>query len=116
MRCKDFADGKLLDGDELIVVQGGGNDAFGFVATGGLLGNDPATAAANIAANIAVLASAGGEVFVVPNLGKSGQIPLIQLQFPDVAPLLDDWTFAVLFATTFWSFPREFSSLTASSF
>ena len=80
-----FGDGNTLDGDELIAVNGGGNDAFAFLFTDGLAGNDPATAAENIADHVAILALAGGEVFLVPNIGPIGQIPLFR-----GTPLEDD--------------------------
>lgn len=58
-----FEDGRTLDGDELIVIQGGGNDS------------SAVTAARNMGENIATLAAAGGEVFLVPTLHRLSQNP-----------------------------------------
>ena len=73
-----FGGGNTLDGDELIAVNGGGNDAFTFLLSGGFAGNDPVTAAENFASHISTLALAGGEVFLVQNLAGLGQIPLFR--------------------------------------
>ncbi len=87
-----FADGRTLDGDELIVVAGGANDGNGAVlAPGSPFGNDPATAAANIGDIISTLAAAGGEYFVVPNIGNLGETPFMQNTFPALAPALNAW-------------------------
>jgi len=86
-----FADGNSLDGDELIVVHAGGNDAFAFVFTEGALGNDPATAVQNIVDHVTLLAVAGGKIFVVPNLITIAGAPFIQLNVPFLAPQFEDW-------------------------
>jgi phospholipase/lecithinase/hemolysin len=58
-----FEDGRTLEGDELIVVQGGAN-------------NKSAQNAANeLADHVATLAAAGGEFFLVPNLERLSQYP-----------------------------------------
>jgi len=51
-----FEDDRVLDGDELIIIQGGGND------------DSPVRAAMNVADHIRTLAAAGGKVFMIPNL------------------------------------------------
>jgi phospholipase/lecithinase/hemolysin len=71
-----------LDGDELIVVLAGGNDALSFSKT-------PWAAARNMRDHIADLADAGGQVFVVPTLLGPGQTPL-QSGTP-LAPLANLW-------------------------
>ena len=58
-----FADGRTLDGDELIVVRAGGNDA------------SPVIAARNMGDHIATLAAAGGKVFLVPGERRFSQDP-----------------------------------------
>jgi len=58
-----FQTGGTLDGDELIVVQGGGADA------------SAALAAKQVADHIADLASAGGKYFLVPNQPRRSQQP-----------------------------------------
>ena len=58
-----FADGRTLDGDELIVVRAGGNDA------------SPVIAARNMGDHIATLAAAGGKVFLVPGERRISQDP-----------------------------------------
>jgi phospholipase/lecithinase/hemolysin len=55
--------GGEFDGDELIVVQGGGNNL------------SPKLAANYIAEHVATLADAGGEFFLVPNLNRLSQDP-----------------------------------------
>ena len=57
-------DGKTLDGDELIVIQGGGNEHSAVVA------------ARNILKNIRRLADAGGKYFLVNNHFRSSQAPV----------------------------------------
>jgi len=91
-----FSEGPALNGDELIVIWGGANDAFGFFFSGGDLGNDPVTAAKNISTHITRLAAAGGKVFLVPNMARLSRVPLFQL-IPELAPLapaFDAWTLA----------------------
>jgi phospholipase/lecithinase/hemolysin len=57
-------DGRTLDGDELIVVQGGHNNAF-----------EADAAAKAMAEHVATLAAAGGKLFLVPNLARASQSP-----------------------------------------
>jgi phospholipase/lecithinase/hemolysin len=93
-----FAGGNTLDGDELIVVWAGANDALAL-----FLGGDgdpieylPATAVENIVAHIETLAAAGGEIFIVPNAASLGVTPLIQnlgVDLPFLPMLFDDWAF-----------------------
>lgn len=59
-----FEDGRTLDGDELIVVQGGANNAF-----------QAELAARAIGDHIDTLAAAGGRFFLVPNLDRLGPYP-----------------------------------------
>lgn len=60
-----FEDGRTLDGDELIVVQGGGNESSGVLA------------ARNVVAHVDHLAAAGGEHFLVDNHFRVSQSPAI---------------------------------------
>ena len=69
------AAGEWLDGDELIVVRGGANDLFQWFQGGG---TGPTAAAGNIADHVAALAAAGGEVFLVSNLGGAGKTPPVR--------------------------------------
>jgi outer membrane lipase/esterase len=58
-------DGHTLDGDELIVIQGGGSERSAVIA------------ARNIVANIDRLAAAGGKYFLVNNHFRASQAPAI---------------------------------------
>ncbi len=58
-----FAEGRTLDGDELIVIQAGANDS------------SAALAARNIGGHIATLAAAGGKTFLVPGESRLSQDP-----------------------------------------
>lgn len=69
-----FLSGNTLDGDELIALSGGANDVFGLFFFGPFAGNDPVTAAVNLAGHVSDLAAAGGEVFVVMNLHALGTV------------------------------------------
>jgi phospholipase/lecithinase/hemolysin len=73
-----LGDGNPLCGDELIVVRAGGNDCFVETLFPGAFGRTPFVAASNIAAHVETLAAAGGETFLVPNLGGVGQTPLFR--------------------------------------
>lgn len=87
-----LSEGNVLDGDELIVVQGGTNDALWYVLNGGLVGNDPPTAVGNIRNHILTLADAGGVAFVAPNI-LSASFPLIDLDpaLAPLAPAFEEW-------------------------
>lgn len=87
-----FSEGNSLDGDELIVVQGGTNDALWFVLNRGLVGNGPQKAVDNIADYITNLAASGGDVFVVPNI-LTTRLPLIDLDplLAPIAPAFKAW-------------------------
>jgi phospholipase/lecithinase/hemolysin len=61
-----FQDGRTLDGDELIVIQGGGNDS------------SPTYAASAIGEHIAELAEAGGRYFLIANQPRTSQRPGIK--------------------------------------
>lgn len=80
------------------MVWGGANEAFAYVFGGGTpgLGNDPLTKAENIGDQITRLAAAGGRTFLVPNLSRVSQIPLVQLdpQLQPLTPVFDGWTTA----------------------
>lgn len=67
-----FQDGRTLDGDELIVVQGGGNDESAVVA------------ASNVVRHIARLADAGGKHFLVNNHFRASQAPAAEHGDPGV--------------------------------
>jgi phospholipase/lecithinase/hemolysin len=58
-----FEDGRTLDGDELIVMQGGGNESSAMLA------------ANNVLQHIATLAAAGGKHFLVDNYHRISQAP-----------------------------------------
>jgi 3-phytase len=58
-----FAGGRVLDGDELIVLYAGSNDASAWIA------------ARNMGDHVATLAAAGGKVFLVCNEGRVSQSP-----------------------------------------
>jgi phospholipase/lecithinase/hemolysin len=58
-----FADGRILDGNELIVLYAGRNDA------------SPRIAARNMGEHVATLAAAGGKFFLVSNEGRVSQSP-----------------------------------------
>lgn len=59
-----FGSGRTLDGNELIVIQAGENDA------------SPEVAARNMGEHIATLAAAGGRVFLIPNVPRQNQFPV----------------------------------------
>lgn len=58
-----FADGHTLDGDELLVVQGGGNESSAVIA------------AKNVVDHVERLAEAGGKYFLVNNHFRASQAP-----------------------------------------
>jgi phospholipase/lecithinase/hemolysin len=60
-----FADGHTLDGDELIVVQGGGNERSAVIA------------AYNVVGHVARLAAAGGKHFLVNNHFRASRAPAV---------------------------------------
>lgn len=71
-----FADGRTLDGDELIVIQAGDNDSSAPIA------------ARNMGEHIATLAAAGGKWFLIPNVARLSQDP----GAPVAGPALDKFT------------------------
>lgn len=71
-----FLSQDALSGDELIVIWVGGNDAIQNVTSGGVGGNTPEVAVANMTDNIRDLADAGASHFVVPDLYPLGLAPL----------------------------------------
>jgi outer membrane lipase/esterase len=88
-----LGDGGTLSGEELILIRGGTNDLFAAAIAGDDLTASALTAAANIANHIATLGFAGGEVFLVSNLGGVGQTPFLQQLGPTFPAAADWWEF-----------------------
>jgi len=101
--------GGTLSGDELIVIRGGPNDLFAAAAgPPGEFLTSALTAAANVADHVATLAYAGGEVFLVPNLGGIGQTPYFQLLGPPLPEAADGWEF--IFNTALDALEADFAT------
>jgi phospholipase/lecithinase/hemolysin len=98
MQIDMFLGGGMLTGEELILVRGGSNDLFAAALSGDDLTTSASTAAANIADHVGTLALAGGKVFLVSNLGGTGQTPFLQQLGPPFPALADWWEF--VFNTT----------------
>ena len=93
-----LSDGGTLSGKELILIRGGTNDLFaaataGDELTASALTASALTAAANIVYHVKTLALAGGEVFLVSNLGGVGQTPFLQQLGPPFPAAADSWEF-----------------------
>jgi phospholipase/lecithinase/hemolysin len=82
VRIEGYLENHTPDGDELFVIQAGANDIrqnpFG----------DTAVSVENLVSHIRDLATAGGEHFLVRNVGRLGDEPVLRI-LPDLAPHAD---------------------------